>query len=306
MNNDNVPSQSATGRQPGKRTLRSRSKNEHNAMNSLRPFITELAKAGGAIARQYFQNLSAADVQIKADRDYVSRADSLVEAEIIRRIRQQFPAHSILGEESGAGGQTLNAQALWIIDPIDGTTNFIHGIAMFAVSIAFCDEQGPHTAVVYDPIADELFFAERGQGLWLNNQRRTTSGCTQLRHALIATAMPFRSPAVHEEALAVFSQLQQACDDQRRAGAASLDLAYVAVGRLDAYYELGIHPWDTAAGELLVRCGGGIATDYRGNSQQILARRSIVAASHLSVHQAILKAVAPLVPWLDRPPFVAA
>jgi len=274
-------------------------------MSRLRPFITELAKAGGAIARQYFQNLSATDVQVKADRDYVSRADGLVEAEIIRRIRAQYPEHAILGEESGAGGQTLNPNALWIIDPIDGTTNFIHGIAMFAVSIAFCDQYGPHTAVVYDPIADELFYAERGQGLWLNDQQRTTSSCTFLRQALIATAMPFRSPAVHEEALAVFSQLQQACDDQRRAGAASLDLAYVAVGRLDGYYELGIHPWDTAAGELLVRCGGGVATDYRGNTANILARRSIVAAACVSVHQELLTAVTPLAPWLDRSPFVA-
>ncbi len=274
-------------------------------MSRLRPFITELAKAGGAIARQYFQNLSATDVQVKADRDYVSRADGLVEAEIIQRIRAQYPEHAILGEESGAGGQPLNPNALWIIDPIDGTTNFIHGIAMFAVSIAFCDQHGPHTAVVYDPIADELFYGEREQGLWLNDQRRTTSKCTLLRQALVATAMPFRSPAVHEEALAVFSTLQQACDDQRRAGAASLDLAYVAVGRLDGYYELGIHPWDTAAGELLVRCGGGVATDYRGNSTNILARRSIVAAACASVHQELLTAVTPLACWLDRPPFAA-
>ncbi len=157
--------------------------------------------------------------------------------------------------------------------------------------------------MVYDPIADELFLAERGVGLWLNNDRRQTSGCASLRSALVATAMPFRSPAVHDEALAVFGQVQQSCDDQRRAGAASLDLAYVAVGRLDAYYELGIHPWDTAAGELLVRSGGGVATDYRGASDALLLRRSIVAAATPEVHGELLAKVQPLAPWLDRAPF---
>jgi myo-inositol-1(or 4)-monophosphatase len=285
--------------------LRSRPWVEHPAMNSLRTLIVDLARAGGEIARQHFQHLLASEVRVKADRDYVSRADGLVEEAIIRRIRAQYPEHSILGEESGSGGRAHNRDAMWIIDPIDGTTNFIHGIAMFAVSIAFCDQHGPHTGVVYDPIANELFLAERGQGLWLNDQRRTTSNCRTLRQALVATAMPFRSPAVHNEALAIFSQVQQSCDDQRRAGAASLDLAYVAVGRLDGYYELGIHPWDTAAGELLVRCGGGVATDYRGNERNILTRRSMVAGANAAVHQELLTAVTPLATWLDRPPFKA-
>ncbi|MBA3699054.1 MAG: inositol monophosphatase [Planctomycetes bacterium] len=274
-------------------------------MSSLRSFITELAKAGGRIAREHFYTIARKDVRVKADRDYVSHTDRLVEDTLIRHIRAHHPGHQILGEESGSGGHPLNPDALWIIDPIDGTTNFIHGIAQFAVSIAFCDTQGPLIAVVYDPIADELFLAERGVGLWLGNDRRQTSGCATLRSALVATAMPFRSPAVHDEALAVFSNVQRACDDQRRAGAASLDLAYVAVGRLDAYYELGIHPWDTAAGELLVRCGGGVATDYRGISADLLGRRSIVAAATSDVHGELLAQVAPLVPWLMRAPFVA-
>jgi myo-inositol-1(or 4)-monophosphatase len=280
-------------------------------MTSLRSFITDLAKAGGRIAREHFHTLSRSDVRVKADRDYVSHADRLVEDTIIRRIRAHYPSHQILGEESGAAGESPSGEspsgdALWIIDPIDGTTNFIHGIAQFAVSIAFCDAQGPLIAIVYDPIAEELFLAERDHGLWLNNDRRQTSGCASLRSALVATAMPFRSPAVHDEALAVFSGVQRACDDQRRAGAASLDLAYVAVGRLDAYYELGIHPWDTAAGELLVRCGGGVASDYRGNSAHLLGRRSIVAAATANVHTELLAHVAPLVPWLEREPFAAS
>jgi myo-inositol-1(or 4)-monophosphatase len=272
-------------------------------MPSMRSFIVDLAKAGGKIARQHFTSLTAQDIQVKADRDYVSHADQLVEDTLIRRIRAHFPDHHILGEESGSADALLNSKALWIIDPIDGTTNFIHGISMWAISIAFCDEQGPHTAIVYDPMADELFLAERDGGLWLNNDRRTVSSCQQLRQALIATAMPFRSPAAHNDALQVFSNVQQNCDDQRRGGAASLDLAYVAVGRLDGYYELGIHPWDTAAGELLVRCGGGVATDYRGKTAGLLQRRSIVAAAHAQVHQELLTQVQPLVRWLDDPLF---
>lgn len=273
-------------------------------MISLRSFIVELAHAGGHIARDLFANRARQEVRAKADRDYVSHADGLVEDTIIRRIRAYHPGHRILGEESGASGETDNRDALWIIDPIDGTTNFIHGIAQFAISIAFCDAQGPVIAVVFDPIANEMFLAERGQGLWLNNERRQTSACVDLRSALVANAMPFRSPAIHDEALMVFSRVQRACDDQRRAGAASLDLAYVAVGRLDAYYEIGIHPWDTAAGELLVRCGGGVATDYRGSTGDLLRRRSIVAAANAEVHAELLAHVAPLVPWLDRAPFV--
>ena len=282
-------------------------------MPSLRSFIISLAKMGGKIAREQFLARSCKesanephnDVRIKADRDYVSHADGMVENAIIQKIHQRYPQHHVLGEESGSSGQRKNGEALWIIDPIDGTTNFIHGIAQFAISIAFCDELGPVISVVYDPMADELFLGERGQGLWLNHDVRKTSGCISLRSALVATAMPFRSPAVHEPALQVFSAVQQACDDQRRAGAASLDLAYVAVGRLDAYYELGIHPWDTAAGELLVRCGGGVATDYRGSCEDLLLRRSIVAAATATVHAELLAYVTPLAPWLDRAPFVA-
>jgi myo-inositol-1(or 4)-monophosphatase len=117
--------------------------------------------------------------------------------------------------------------------------------------------------------------------------------------------MPFRSPAVHDDALAVFSGVQRACDDQRRAGAASLYIAYVAVARHDGYYEIGIQPWDTAAGELLVRCGGGVATDYRGCSDGLLDRRSIIAAATPTLHAELLTHVSPLVPWLERAPFAA-
>lgn len=269
--------------------------------------LTDLVKASGRIAREHFASIKDQDITVKGSRDYVSHVDHQVEAEVVRRIRARHPDHQILGEEDSPG--TIRAASveprlpLWIIDPIDGTTNFIHGIPAFAISIAFLDGGQPRFAAVYNPVTDELFTAERGAGVWLNGQRRYCSPCTELSRALVATSMPFRFPDVHAEALAVFDRVQRGCDDQRRSGSAALDLAYVAVGRLDAYYELGIYPWDTAAGELLVRCGGGVATDFRGATEALLGRRSIICAGSAPLHTALLAEVQPLVPWLDRKPF---
>jgi myo-inositol-1(or 4)-monophosphatase len=272
--------------------------------------LLDLAKAGGRIARMHFSAVKDHDITVKGQRDYVSHVDRQVEAELVGRIRLRHPDHQILGEEASPGTVTAATcrlhQPLWIIDPIDGTTNFIHGIPAFAISIAYLEQGEPRFAIVYDPIKDEAFTAERNAGLWLNGDRRTASRCTDLGRALVATAMPFRFPAVHDDALRVFDRVQRTCDDQRRGGSAALDMAYVAVGRLDAYYELGIYPWDTAAGELLVRTGGGIATDYRGATDGILHRRSIVCAASVDLHGALLTEVAPLASWLDRAPFKPA
>lgn len=270
-------------------------------------FMAELAKSGGRIAREHFAAVSEQDITLKGNRDYVSHADRQVEGELVRRILARHPDHQILGEESSPGTVTAQSvqahQPLWILDPIDGTTNFIHGIPAFAISIAFLERDEVRYAAVYDPIHDELFTAERHAGLWLNGSRRYCSACPTLEKALVATAMPFRFPEVHTDALAVFSAVQRTCDDQRRGGSAALDLAWVAVGRLDAYYELGIYPWDTAAGELLVRSGGGLATDFAGQNTAVIRRRSIVAAATPAVHQSLLTAVAPLNKWLRQPPF---
>ena len=269
----------------------------------MRSFVIELVKTGGRIAREHFSTVAQHDVRTKGNRDYVSHVDGLVEDALIRRIKAHYPDHGIPGEESGSGGHPINASACWIIDPIDGTTNFIHGIPTFALSIAFCDDQGPHTGVVFDPMLNEMFIAERGLGVWLNNERAQTSRCSGIGSALIASAMPFRFPMALDDSMAVFATVQKQCDDHRRSGSAALDLAYTAVGRLDAYYELGIYPWDTAAGELLVRCGGGVASDFNGRTEGLLARRSMVAAATPELHAQLLAEVAPLAAWLERPPF---
>jgi myo-inositol-1(or 4)-monophosphatase len=253
-------------------------------------FILELAQQGGKIAREHFSQVSIKDAAAKGSRDYVSHVDRLIEDAIISRIRAQYPGHVVIGEESYRGSLgNLGKEPCWIIDPIDGTTNFLHGIPAFAISIAFCDENvNPRHAIVYDPMRDERFVAERGAGLWLNERRVYSSGCADLSKALLATGLPFKNIAPLDDAMAVLTDLQRRCGDHRRAGSAALDLAYTAIGRLDGYWELGIWPWDVAAGELLVRCGGGVATDFHGQTGNLGRRRSIVAAATPTIHHELI------------------
>jgi myo-inositol-1(or 4)-monophosphatase len=274
-------------------------------MSEMRAFAVELARAGGRIAREHFRHVGVHQVQAKGRRDYVSHVDRLVEDAMVRRIRARFPEHRILGEEGGHQGADADDRdrPVWIIDPIDGTTNFLHGMPWFAISVAYCDRDGPVDGVVLDPIRDEAFIGERGAGLWVDSDRAAASGCTDLSLAVCATGLPFRHPGAIAAAMEVFHAVQVRCDDQRRTGSAALDLAYVACGRCDAYYELGIKPWDVAAGELLVRCGGGVATDLRGNTADLQHRQSALAAATPALHQALAAVTAPLAACLDRPPF---
>lgn len=282
-------------------------------MSEMRAFVTDLARTGGAIAREHFRHVAEKDIRTKGSRDFVSHVDHLVEDAIVRRIRSRFPEHRIMGEEGGSHRAdnddehpVEDHQPLWIIDPVDGTTNFLHGIPLFAVSIAFCVDGEPVDAVVYDPVRDEAFIAEKGAGLWVNRDRVEVSSCRELSRAVLASALPFRFPQIIDDALAVLGAVQRRCDDHRRSGSAALDLAYVAAGRLDGYYEIGIHPWDVAAGELLVRCGGGIATDFRGKTDGLTARRSILCAATPELHGALIDQIQPLLPWLDVPPLATA
>jgi myo-inositol-1(or 4)-monophosphatase len=272
----------------------------------MRSFLMDLANHGGRIAREHFAHVSLTDAQAKGHRDFVSHVDRLVEDAIIGRIRAHYPDHRILGEETSGSHPVgpIDEGPCWIIDPIDGTTNFLHGVPVFAISIAYC-ERGcdPRHAIVYDPMREETFIGERGAGLWLNRDRVHSSGGVDLGKALIAMALPFKTLDTLEDVMRVLAALQRRCLDHRRAGSAALDLAYVACGRLDGYWELGIHPWDTAAGELLVRCGGGAASDFRGRTDGLPQRRSIVAGASPALHAELLAAVGPLAPWLDKPQF---
>ncbi len=269
----------------------------------MRSFLTELAHVAGKIARQHFRSLGHQATSKKGRNDYVTFVDRNIEETLSVRIKSQYPDHLIVGEETHEAFGDYEGPA-WIIDPIDGTTNFVRGIPHFAISIAYCEKNfEPKFSVIYDPMKDELFFAEKNAGVWMNNERIYTSNCKTLEESMIACAAPFRSMDATDDVFAIIKELQPQIDDIRRAGCCALDLAYTAVGRCDAYWELGIWPWDTAAGELMVRCAGGIVTDVRGNEGDLLTRRSIIAAATPELHALLSKACARLQPWLDKAPY---
>ena len=221
-------------------------------------------KAGELIARAT-ENIDHLEVESKGANDYVTEVDRAAEQEIIYHLTKAYPDHAFLAEEGGASGNP-DSEYRWIIDPLDGTTNFIRGIPHFAVSIA-CEYRGKiEHAVVLDPIRREEFLASRGRGAQLNGRRIRVSKLTSLDNALLGTGIPFRErEAGHLPAYSrSLEALAGSCAGIRRAGAAALDLAYVAAGRLDAFWEIGLAPWDIAAGSLLVQEAGGLIADLNG------------------------------------------
>jgi len=224
--------------------------------------------------RQEFPKVASIPVTQKARHDYVSEIDKSSEAQIVREIRRYHPDHAFLGEEGGAQGES---DYVWIIDPLDGTSNYLHGMPHYAISIGVQYKGRTEHAVVYDVVRDEMFHASRGSGAHLNNTRIRVSARTTLDSAIAATAFPFRQRGMMSVYTGIFSEVFKKIEDIRRNGVASLDLAWVAAGRMDAYFEIGTKPWDVAAGALLVREAGGVVTDFAG-SDAVEASNSILAA----------------------------
>ena len=222
----------------------------------------EAAYAAGKIMCRQMQHVEAIPVERKARHDYVSDVDRACEAEIVREISRYYPDHAFLCEESGKTG---DSEHVWVIDPLDGTSNYLHGLPHFAVSIAQQVNGRTEHGVVYDPIREELFTASKGGGAFLNNKRIRVSARGGLEGAVLATAFPFRDRGNLQAYARIFQAVFSRIEDFRRAGTASLDLAWVAAGRLDGYFELGIKPWDVAAGALIVREAGGVVLDFDGN-----------------------------------------
>lgn len=220
------------------------------------------AHAAGELMRRQFQKVGSIPVQRKARHDYVSEVDRACEAEIVREIRRYYPSHAFLCEESGASGE---GDIVWVIDPLDGTSNYLHGLPHFGVSIAQQVNGRTEHAVVYDPMRDELFTASRGGGALLNNRRIRVSSRTELEGAILATAFPFRQREKLKPYARVFQAVFEQVEDFRRAGTACLDLAWVAAGRLDGFFEIGLKPWDVAAGALIVREAGGVVMNFAGD-----------------------------------------
>jgi myo-inositol-1(or 4)-monophosphatase len=236
-------------------------------------------RAGDMIVRA-FDERDDLKVHQKADRDYVTEVDQRAEAVILREISRHYPDHGIIAEESE---KRINPEAdvQWYVDPLDGTTNFIHGYPHFAVSIAAWKDGKPLLAVIHDPIRNETFEARNGGGAFLNRRRLRVSNEKQLDHALFASGLP----PYRRESLEMFQKRMAVCmsavDGYRRGGSAALDLAYVAAGRLDAYWEAGLKPWDIAAGYLLVQEAGGLVTNLEGAEFELDKGDILAANPHL-------------------------
>lgn len=223
------------------------------------------ARRAGGIINRATQNLDLLHVSRKAHSDYVSEVDNTAEDAIINVLLEAYPNHSILAEESGARGDPSKSEYQWIIDPLDGTTNFLHGFPQYAVSIALKHRGVLTQAVVYDPSGNELFTASRGRGAYLNDHRLRVSKRNQLSDCLIGTGFPFREFSHMNAYLAIFKDIMPKVAGIRRPGSAALDLAYVAAGRYDGFWELKLSPWDIAAGCLLITEAGGLVGDLEGN-----------------------------------------
>ncbi len=232
------------------------------------------AHAAGELMRRRFGQVSGIPVTRKARHDYVSEVDHACEAAIVREISRYYPEHAFLAEESGTRGK---GDTVWVIDPLDGTSNYLHGVPHFSVSIAQQIKGRTEIGVIFDPMRDELYTAVRGRGAFLNQKRIRVSTRTELDTAVLATAFPFRRRGQMGRFARVFQAVMEKTEDFRRLGTASLDLAYVANGRLDGYYEIGLSAWDVAAGALLVREAGGVVMDFEGNDN-VEEAGSIIAA----------------------------
>jgi myo-inositol-1(or 4)-monophosphatase len=258
-------------------------------MQPLLNIAVKAARRAGDIIVRAIPRLEAVQVESKGRNDFVTEIDKAAEADIIQTIRRLHPDHAILAEESGASG---DSEVLWIIDPLDGTTNFMHGFPTFAVSIA-CQIRGRlEHAVVFDPMRQEIFTASRGDGAQVDGRKMRVSKQITLEGSLIATGFPYRTDAPYlDEYLAMLKAVMLKAAGLRRPGAAALDLAYVAAGRVDGFWEIGLKPWDTAAGTLLItEAGGRVGTifgdDYKQGGHVIAGTPKVFAAlvAELSPH----------------------
>lgn len=251
-------------------------------MRNLKSFAVGIARNAGALLKKKFNKTHA--IQYKGDINIVTEADKMSEHLIIKSIRRNFPDHGILSEESpaiaGAG------KIRWIVDPLDGTTNYAHGYPVFCVSIALERDGNVVLGVIYDPMRDDLFSAVRGKGAYLNSKKLSVSSIRDISRSLLATGFPYDIRESRDNNLNYFNRMAVKVQAIRRAGAAALDLAYLAAGRFDGFWELKLKPWDTAAGCLMVEEAGGRISDLSGKKWNI-ASPGVLASNGL-IHQKML------------------
>jgi myo-inositol-1(or 4)-monophosphatase len=236
------------------------------------------ARAAGSIINRAALDLDVLKIGRKGPNDFVSEVDRAAEMAIINILLEAYPGHGILAEESGREHGAQNSEFVWIIDPLDGTTNFLHGFPVYAVSIALAHRNVVQQAVVYDPTRNDLFYASKGRGAFLNDRRLRVSKRLRLADSLIGTGFPFRKGDNFKRYVKMFEEIMQSCAGLRRPGAAALDLCYVAAGYYDGFFETGLQPWDIAAGSLLITEAGGLIGNFTGESDY-LHQREVVAGN---------------------------
>lgn len=260
-----------------------------STMHPLLNTAVSAARAAGDFIMRHYNQADQLEVTTKQASDFVSEVDRQAERIILDRIRQAYPDHAVLAEESGESGTPGGMQ--WIIDPLDGTTNYLHKFPQFAVSIACRDRKELEVAVVYDPFSQELFTASRGAGTQLDGRRVRVSKTSKLERSLIGTGLPFRKDQKVDYFLPMLREVMLNTAGVRRPGAAALDLAYVAAGRLDGFWELGLKPWDMAAGMLLIKEAGGTVTELKGGKDPLAT--GDILAGNLKIHAQLGKILQP-------------
>ncbi len=256
-------------------------------MDQFLKIALQAVQVAGDLIGGNFQNLQYSDIQAKGKNDFVTRVDREAEAVISRILLKEFPQHQILGEESGYSHQ--KSKYLWVIDPLDGTTNFIQGIPHFAVSMALLRNSAVVFGLIYDPLSRECFHAYADQGAFLNNARIAVSRTGKMSSALGSTGFPFKAPQFLEQYTNVFKIMLSQCQDLRRCGSAALDLAYTACGRYDFFWEAHLLPWDFMAGKLIVKEAGGKTSDFQGRELQV--QTSSVLAANKTLYPKVLKII---------------
>jgi len=251
-------------------------------MQQRSPLLNVMTAAAQKAARglvRDFGEIENLQVSKKGPGDFVSNADKKAEKTLVAELSKARPRFGFLLEEGGEieGADTSNR---WIIDPLDGTSNFLHGIPHFSISIALERDGEPAAGVVYEPVSDQMFVAEKGQGAYLNNRRLRVSARKDLQESLFATGIPFAGKSGHDRYLQQLKAVMAVSAGVRRFGSAALDLAYVAAGRYEGFWEMGLFPWDIAAGIVLVREAGGFVTDLKGGNE-MMASGGIIAANDL-------------------------
>ena len=245
------------------------------ALHPMLNIAIKAARSAGSIINRASMDLDLVKVNTKAPNDFVTEVDHAAEAAVIETLLGAYPGHGILAEESGRAHGAKDSDFVWIIDPLDGTTNFIHGFPCYAVSIGLAFKGQVQQAVVYDPTRNDLYYASKGRGAFLNDKRLRVSKRTRLEQCLIGTGFPFRKGDNFKRFLQMLEIVMPQCAGVRRAGSAALDLCHVAAGHFDGFFETGLSPWDIAAGSLIVTEAGGLIGNFTGEADYMYQREVI-------------------------------